>query len=122
MPTRLIGPSSMRNPGAAVLMFMIVVTSNAVGNESLDLSMLEGAWWDDQTAPTAAFAIHDSEVWIDYLSDYRPCSLDGDVLIFEIGPNMHVRHRIISLEGDEMVLEHLSTGRKWSLRRVERRL
>lgn len=96
-----------------------LVTSCIVSAQAFEPAQLQGAWWDDRNAPTAAFAIHGDQVWVDSISDYRPCRIEGNLLIFELGPDTVVKNRIISLDGNEMVLEDLATGEQRSLTRVE---
>jgi hypothetical protein len=83
------------------------------------IKQLQGAWWSDLKNPTADFGIQGEQVWLDSDSGYHPCKIEGDILIFELGPEIGpVKHRIISIKGNQMVLESLTTKEKRSLTRV----
>lgn len=82
------------------------------------IEQLQGAWWSDLTNPTADFGIQGDQVWLDLDSGYHPCKIEGDVLVFELGPEIgSVRNRIVSIKGDQLVLENLDSKKKWSLTR-----
>jgi hypothetical protein len=83
------------------------------------LKQLQGAWWSDPGNPTADFAIHGDQVWLDFDSGYHPCKIEGDILIFELGPDIgSVKNKIISVKGDRMVLESVATKERRTLTRV----
>lgn len=96
------------------LMFILIFTS-AFPAEKYGLTELQGAWWSDPTNPTADFSIEGDQVWLDYDSQYHPCRVEGDVLIFDLGDLGYVRNRIISLEGNKLVLEHIGTNQRRTL-------
>lgn len=76
--------------------------------QSVSLDDLQGAWWadDDPKAPTAAFAISGEDVWLDRLGDYSPCRIEGDFLIFDLTrKNELIKNKIISLEGNKLVIQ-----------------
>jgi hypothetical protein len=83
------------------------------------IKQLQGAWWSDLKNPTADFGIQGEQVWLDSDSGYHSCKIEGDILIFELGPEIDpVKNRIISVKGNHMVLESLTTKEKRSLTRV----
>ena len=83
------------------------------------IEQLQGAWWSDLTNPTADFGIRGEQVWLDSDSRFHSCKIEGDILIFELGPGIGpVKNRIISVKGNQMVLENLTTNEKRSLTRV----
>ncbi len=83
-----------------------------------ELKQLQGAWWSDSSAPTAEFGIHGEQVWVDSDSEYHPCKIDGDILIFQFDADRVVKNRIVSLKGDRMVLQDMTTKKKSVLTRV----
>lgn len=109
----------MKKPISTILNMTIIWSLCIVSAQAFELTELQGAWWEESNAPTAAFAIHGDQVWVDSISDYRPCRIEDNLLIFELGPDAVVKNRIISLDGNEMVLESLATGNERSLIRVE---
>jgi hypothetical protein len=73
--------------------------------------LLQGAWWSDLENPTANFAINGTEIWLDYVSNFHPCRISGDTLIYDLGPELGtIRRKIISLDGDMLVLEDIVHG------------
>jgi hypothetical protein len=97
-----------------------MLSSSGLAASSFDIKQLQGAWWSDQKNPTADFAISDDKVWLDFDSEYHPCRIEGDTLIFELGSTMgSVRNRIISIEGNRLVLEDELTHERRALTRVE---
>lgn len=83
------------------------------------IKQLQGAWWSDLKNPTADFGIQGEQVWLDSDSGYHSCRIEGDILIFELGPEIGpVKNRIISVKGNHMVLESLTTKQRRSLTRV----
>lgn len=85
------------------------------------LAQLQGAWWSDFKSPTADFGISGDQVWLDMDAEYHPCRVEGDILIFDLGPTGGaVENRIISLKGDQMVLEGLMTKQRTTLTRVKK--
>jgi hypothetical protein len=74
------------------------------------LEDIQGAWWSDKTSPTADFAISGSQVWLDYDSAYHPCLItNGNVLVFDLGSDGRVEHKIISVDVSTLVLENLES-------------
>lgn len=99
-----------------LLAFSLSITYAAAAG--YHLGMLQGAWWSSAQNPTADFAILGEEVWLDHDAAYHPCRVDGDVLSFDLGAEAGaVRHRIVSLEGDRLVLEDLKNRQRWVLMR-----
>ena len=92
----------------------------AIASPKLTLKQLQGAWWSDPGAPTADFGIDKNQVWVDLDSKYHPCKLEGDILIFELGPDQIVKNKIISLKGDRMVLEDVTTKQRSLLNRAQK--
>ncbi len=72
---------------------------------TFEIKQLQGAWWSDLHNPTADFAIDGNEVWLDFDAKYHPCKIEGDILIFDLGDGGLVRNRIVSINGDRLVLE-----------------
>jgi hypothetical protein len=88
---------------------LIACVSLAAHAQQFTIEQLQGAWWADLDAPTAAFAISGDEAWFDYDAAYHPCRIEGDVLVFDHGPDIGMaRSRIIVLERDQLVLEDLA--------------
>ncbi len=75
------------------------------------LDKLQGAWWSNTNNPTADFAIHEDQVWLDSDAGYHPCEITQDnVLVFDLGQESGtVQHRIISLDNSTLVLENMIT-------------
>ena len=97
----------------AATLFLIV--ASAFSAEKYEVSKLQGAWWSDPANPTADFSIQGDQVWLDYDSQYHPCRIEGDVLVFDLGDLGSVRNRIISLSENKLVLEHIETKRRRTL-------
>ena len=90
----------------------------AFAASAISIGQVQGAWWSDQRNPTADFAIHGDRVWLDADAQYHPCRIEGDILVFDLGAGQgEVRHRIVSLKGDEMVLEHMPSRQTVTLKR-----
>ena len=55
------------------LIFTIILMTSiqAFAESNYTLEQLQGAWWADFSDPTAYFAIHDHEVWLDYDHTYE---------------------------------------------------
>ena len=101
-------------------LLVFVVSISACFAAKVGIEDLQGAWWSDSGNPTADFAIQGNQVWLDYDSQYHACKVEGDVLVFDLGEDLGlVRNRIVSLEGDELVLEHLETKREYTLTRAK---
>ena len=96
----------------------LFVTS-AFSAEKFELTKLQGAWWSDPTNPTADFFIQGDQVWLDYDSQYHPCRIEGDVLVFDLGDLGYVRNRIISLTDNKLVLENIETRQRRTLTNVK---
>lgn len=100
------------------LLVMVFVSSLAAAPYSLD--QLQGAWWSDPNNTTADFAIDGDTVWLEFDSVYHPCKIQGDMLVFDLGPEHgKVENRIISVEGDRMVMESPATKERVVLTRVK---
>lgn len=83
------------------------------------IDQLQGAWWSDLKNPTADFAIQGNEVWLDYDSQYHPCKIENDILIFNLGEGIgNVKKKIISIKGDALVLEALDSKKRTKYIRV----
>lgn len=93
---------------------LVMLSSSGLAAPPFDIKQLQGAWWSSQESPTADFAIAKDKVWLDFDSEYHPCRIEGDILIFELGPVLgSARNRIVSIEGDRMILEdELTKGRR----------
>jgi hypothetical protein len=94
----------------------VVLTVYAANDFKIE--QLQGAWWSDLKNPTADFAILGDEVWLDFDAQYHPCKVEGDILIFDLGDGEIVRSRIVSLQGDRLVLETPEGGERRTLTRV----
>ena len=106
---------SMKNISILIFLFAI----SALASSTLDLKQLQGAWWSDSANSTADFSIEGSQVWLDYDSQYHPCRIEGDVLVFDLGNLGLLKNRIISLKCDKLVLEHLETKHARTLTRAK---
>ena len=96
-----------------------MVLASAFSAEKYELTELQGAWWSDPANPTADFSIQGDQVWLDYDSQYHPCRIEGDVLVFDLGDLGYVRNRIISLADNKLVLEHIETKRRRTLTNIK---
>lgn len=102
-----------------IVFIFFSISISAFAESVITIDQLEGAWWDERDDPTAAFAIFNSHVWMDYDSKYHPCKIEEDILIFELGGELGtVRHRIISIEENWLLLEEVESKRKWTVRRI----
>lgn len=81
------------------------------------LEQLQGSWWSHPDNQMSDFGIHGNEVWID--SIYYPCRLEGDMLIFVLPDVPEIKKKIISLEGDRLVVEDQYTKTTTVLNRVK---
>ena len=107
-------------PVARMSLLIFVTSMSACSAETVGNGELQGAWWSDSNNPTADFAIHGNQVWLDYDSQYHPCTVEGDVLVFDLGPGLgSVRNRIISLKDDKLVLKHMETEQERTLTRAK---
>ena len=89
-----------------ILILTVLSMCLSVGaGSTFKIEQLQGAWWSDLHNPTADFAIDGNEVWLDFDSKYHPCRIEGDILIFDLGGGELVRSRIVSINGDRLVLE-----------------
>jgi hypothetical protein len=102
-----------------IAIFIFLIVTSAFAAEKYELTQLQGAWWSDHTNSTADFSIDGEQVWLDYDSQYHPCRIEGDVLIFNLGDLGYVRNRIISLVGNKLVLEHIETKQRRTLTNVK---
>jgi hypothetical protein len=96
---------------------LVMLFSSSFAAPPYTLEQLQGAWWSDPDGLMADFGIHDNEVWID--SIYYPCRLEGDILIFVLPDVGEIKKRIISLEGDQLIIEHESTKTRTVLNRAK---
>lgn len=96
---------------------LVMLFSSSFAAPSYTLEQLQGAWWSDPDAIHADFGILDNEVWLD--SIYYPCRLEGDILIFVLPDDREVRNRIISLEGDQLIIEHVRSKERTVLNRAK---
>jgi hypothetical protein len=101
-----------------ILCLLVLWFSSGFAAPPFDLKQLQGAWWSDPGTTTADFAILEDKVWLDFDGEYHPCRIEGDILIFEL-PHGSVRNRIVSIEGDRMVLEYLQTKERTVLTRAK---
>lgn len=77
--------------------------------DSYQLSQLQGAWWSDPGNPTADFAIHGDQIWLDIDSEFHPCRIDsGNTLVYDLGPGIGlIERRIVALDGNSLILENI---------------
>jgi len=92
--------------------------SSALAAPEFDLKQLQGSWWSDPGNQTSDFSIDGDKVWLDFDGEYHPCRIEGDILIFELGHGL-VENRIISIEGDRLVLEYPPTKERTVLTRAK---
>ncbi len=101
--------------------FILLILSyslSALAATTVSLGDLQGAWWSDERNPTADFAIQGEMVWLDSDAQYHPCKVEGGTLVFDLGEGLgDVRHRIVSLNGDELVLESSESQQRVILKR-----
>ena len=84
------------------------------------LDQLQGAWWSNFKNPTADFAITGNLVWLDSDSQYHPCRIEGDRLVFDLGGGQGpVVHKIVSIDDDALLLEHVLTNTRILYTRVK---
>jgi hypothetical protein len=101
---------------AQLAILLLLLSAYAVAE--LRIEQLQGAWWSDMQNPTADFAIHGDEVWLDSDAEHHPCRVEGDILIFELGGGELAQNRIVSLQGDQLVLESPEGGQRRTLTRA----
>jgi hypothetical protein len=78
-----------------------------------NVKQLQGSWWASTQQPSADFGISGDQVWLDYDSQYHPCKIEGDILIFEIGNDRgFVKNKIIGITKHSLVLENVSTKKR----------
>lgn len=100
----------------AAVMAVALVSCSA----SYSLDQLQGAWWSDFKNPTADFAINGNRVWLDTDSQYHPCRVEGDRLVFDLSEGQGtVVHKIVSIENDTLLLEHVLTNTRILYRRIK---
>jgi len=95
----------------------MLFTIYAVAN--ITIEQLQGAWWSDFHNPTADFSINGNEVWLDFDAQYHPCKIEGDLLIFDLAEGGLVMNKIISIDGDRLVLETPEGKNRLVLNRVK---
>jgi hypothetical protein len=105
----------LKNFGLSVKSFLTIIgllvfCYSCHAQEMYRLEDIQGAWWSDKTSPTADFAITGLEVWLDYDSAYHPCTITTDnVLVFDLGSDGRVEHRIVRVDARTLVLENLES-------------
>jgi len=104
---------------ARISVFILLFVTSAFAAESYEIAQLQGAWWSDPANPTADFSIAGDQVWLDYDSQYHPCRVEGDVLIFDLADLGLVRNKIISLKGNMLILENIKTKQRRTLTHVK---
>jgi len=110
----------MINMKNIILILTFILTLSACSTTMIKIDNLQGAWWSDFKNPTADFGISRNEVWLDYDSQYHPCKIEGDILVFDLGMGHGlVKYRIISLNGDILYLQNIETKHKQILTRVK---
>jgi len=100
-----------------VFCLFVMLFSSSFAAPPFKLEQLQGAWWSDPGNITADFGIDGDQVWLDSL--YYPCRIEGDMLIFQLPDGVTVVNRIISLEGDRLVIENQFKKEKIVLTRVK---
>jgi hypothetical protein len=106
---------AVRNIFAAV-----VVAASVSCSASYSLDQLQGAWWSNFKNPTADFAISDNRVWLDTDSQYHPCTIEGDRLVFDLPQGQGaVIHKIVSIANDSLLLEDVVTNMRILYKRVK---
>jgi len=97
-----------------------LIVASACVQQGPDIGQLEGAWWSDPGSPTADFLIDGDQVWLDSFENTNPCRVEAGILVFDLtgeGAGL-VRNRIISLEGDTLILENEDTHQMSKLTRM----
>lgn len=99
--------------GKFIIVCILILMRCSQGKKSIEISELEGEWWSDASAPSANFAVHDRQIWLDYDSQYHLLKIEkGDVLVYEIGLGVgKIENKIIKLNIDKLILES-SRGQK----------
>lgn len=77
---RRIYPHAIKTVLGAFVAVMAAALVSCSATYGLD--QLQGAWWSDFKNPTADFAINGNLVWLDTDSQYHPCRVEGDRLVF----------------------------------------
>jgi hypothetical protein len=103
-----------------LLLPILAALLSAYAATDYKIEQLHGAWWSDMQNPTADFAIYGDEVWLDSDAEYHPCRIEGDILIFDLGGGEMARSRIVSLQGDQLVLETPEGGQRRTLTRAKK--
>jgi len=104
-----------------LVVFATVMAAALVScSASYSLDQLQGAWWSNFNNPTADFAISGNRVWLDSDSQYHPCTVEGDRLVFDLrGDQVTVVHKIVSIENDTLLLEDVVTNARIFYKRVK---
>lgn len=98
------------------LRILLLISLSSCTSQRFTLDQLQGAWWSDTDNPTADFFIDGNQVWLDYDSDFHPCRIEEDLLIFDLGEDLGlVKNRIIDLSGNRLVLENTIDKEKQTL-------
>jgi len=88
-----------------LLALSLVLAACASQQQSFSLQQLEGSWWSDSDSPTAAFAIHDGQIWLDSNSQFHALKLErGSVLVYDPGFG-EIRRTIVECSRRRLVLE-----------------
>lgn len=101
----------------ALFGLLVMLFSSSFAASPVELEQLQGSRWSDPDNITSDFGIHGDEVWLD--SRYYPCRIEGDMLIFELPDAISVVNRIISLDGDRLIIENQLTKETIVLTRVK---
>ena len=106
---------------SALSIFAAVIAVTSVScSTNYSLDQLQGAWWSNFNNPTADFAIKGNLVWLDSDSQYHPCRIEGDRLVFDLGGGQGpVVHKIVSIDDDTLLLEHMLTNTRILYKRVK---
>jgi len=98
----------------------VMAAASVSCSASYSLDQLQGAWWSNFKNPTADFAITGNLVWLDSDSQYHPCRIEEDRLVFDLsGGQGPVVHKIVSIEDDALLLEHALTNTRILYRRIK---
>ena len=115
---RRISPNAIKTVLGIFAAVMVAALVSCSASYSLD--HLQGAWWSNFNNPTADFAISGNRVWLDSDSQYHPCTVEGDRLVFDLrGDQVTVVHKIVSIENDTLLLEDVVTNVRIFYKRVK---
>jgi len=98
---------------------LVMLFSSAFADPAFDLEQMRGSWWSSLDNTTSDFSLRGDKVWFEIDDQHYPCRIEGDILIFDFGPQEgELKQRIVSFEGDRLVLEYLDTKKRRVLTRV----